>query len=121
MNHLKVFPLNQKATFHMQVEANDDAELIVVVKGPSTDPTVNVTGNSRTGFLAEFTPSEVGPYLINVEYNKVPVNGTPFIGCSFDYSKVEVSSIPKGIVGKPLQFNIDSSNAGKMNVISICN
>ena len=105
----------------MQVEANDDAELIVIVKGPSTDPTVKVTGNSKTGFLAEFTPSEVGPYLINVEYNKVPVNGTPFIGCSYDYSKVEVSSIPKGIVGKPLKFNIDSTNAGKIWCFPICN
>ena len=115
LNHLKVFPLNQRATFHMQVEANDDAELIVVVKGPSTDPSVEVTGNSRTGFLAGFTPNEVGPYLISVEYNKVPVSGTPYVGNSFDSSKVEISEIPKGTVGKPLRFNIDTSKAGKFD------
>ena len=98
----------------MQVEANDDAELIVVVKGPSSDPSVEVTGNSKTGFLAAFTPNEVGPYQISVEYNKVPVSGTPYVGNSFDSSKVVVSEIPKGTVGRPLRFDVDTSKAGNI-------
>ena len=96
----------------MQVETNDDAELVVTVTGPSGDPNVEVSGNVETGFLAEFTPDEVGPYTICVEYNNVPVDGTPFIASIYDSSKVVVSEIPKGKVGKPLEFTIDSSLAG---------
>ena len=113
LNHLKLFPLNETATFHMQVlEKNKDAELTVSVKGLTTDPTLKVTGDVDTGFLAEFTPNEIGPYLINVDYNNEPVDGTPFVGNTYDASQVVVSPIPKGKVGKPLQFTVDLSNTG---------
>ncbi len=39
-----------------------------------------VTGNVKSGFLAEFSPEEVGPHIISVEYNNIPVGGTPFTG-----------------------------------------
>ena len=39
-----------------------------------------VTGNVKSGFLAEFLPEEVGPHIISVEYNNIPVGGTPFTG-----------------------------------------
>jgi filamin len=98
----------------MQVlEKNKDAELTVSVKGLTTDPTLKVTGDVETGFLAEFTPNEIGPYLINVDYNNEPVDGTPFVGNTYDASQVVVSPISKGKVGKPLQFTVDLSNTGK--------
>ena len=113
LNHLKLFPLNEVATFHLQVlETNEDAELKVTVKGLTVDPTLNVNGDVETGFLAEFTPTEIGPHMISVEYNSEPVDGTPFVGNTYDASKVTVSPIPQGKVGKPLQFTVDTSNAG---------
>ena len=113
LNHLKLFPLNEIATFHMQVlETNEDAELTVSVKGHTTDPPLKVTGDVETGFLAEFTPNEIGPYLIHVDYNNEPVDGTPFAGNAYDASQVVVSPIPQGKVGKPLQFNVDATNTG---------
>jgi hypothetical protein len=39
-----------------------------------------VTGSVKSGFLAEFLPEEVGPHVISVEYNNIPVGGTPFTG-----------------------------------------
>jgi filamin len=41
---------------------------------------LQVTGNVKSGFLAEFLPEEVGPHVISVEYNNIPVGGTPFTG-----------------------------------------
>ena len=43
-----------------------------------------MTGNVKSGFLAEFLPEEVGPHVISVEYNNIPVGGTPFTGTSVD-------------------------------------
>ena len=43
-----------------------------------------MTGNVKDGFVAQFVPDEVGPYIIGVEYNNVPVGGTPFTGMSHD-------------------------------------
>lgn len=70
-----------------------------------------MTGNVHSGFTAEFTPREVGPHSISVEYNGHPVSGTPFIAKAYDAKRVYVGSLPQGHVGKPLQFT------GELNVI----
>ena len=77
---------------------------------------VQVTGNVKNGFLAEFLPQEVGPYVIAVDYNNVPVGGTPFTGKAYDSSKVLVSSVPWGTIGKPVEFTVDASKAGEGNL-----
>ena len=48
-----------------------------------------MTGNVKSGFLAEFLPEEVGPHVISVEYNNIPVGGTPFTGSYFRRAKEE--------------------------------
>lgn len=65
---------------------------------------MQVTGNVHSGFTAEFTPREVGPHSISVEYNGHPVSGTPFVAKAYDAKKVYVGPLPQGHVGKPLQF-----------------
>ena len=75
-----------------------------------------MTGNVKNGFLAEFLPQEVGPYVIAVDYNNVPVGGTPFTGKAYDSSKVLVSSVPWGTIGKPVEFTVDASKAGEGNL-----
>ena len=80
LHHLELFPVNEKASFQIHVDTADNAELAVSVAGPRSDLPVQVTGNIKSGFLAEFLPEEVGPYVISVEYNNVPVGGTPFTG-----------------------------------------
>ena len=80
LHHLELFPVNEKASFQIHVDTADNAELAVSVAGPRSDLPVQVTGNIKSGFLAEFLPEEVGPYVISVEYNNIPVGGTPFTG-----------------------------------------
>ena len=84
--------------------------------GPKTDLPVKVAGNVKNGFTAEFLPEEVGAYTVCVEYNRIPVGGTPFVGKAFDASNVLVSPIPWGTIGKSLQFTVDASKAGEGNL-----
>ena len=113
---MELFPVNEKATFQIHIDTPDNAELAVSVTGPKSDLPVQVTGNVKNGFLAEFLPNEVGPYVIGVDYNNVPVGGTPFTGKAYDSSKVQVSSIPWGTIGKPVEFTVDASKAGEGNL-----
>jgi filamin len=78
--------------------------IISPISGPNTEVPVKVTGNIHSGFTAEFTPRDVGAHSITVEYNGHPVSGTPFIAKAYDAKRVFVGPLPKGSVGKTLQF-----------------
>lgn len=65
---------------------------------------VRVSGSVRAGFMAEFTPVEVGAHTIIVNYNESAVSGTPFTCKVYDAAKVGVSHLPRGAIGKSLQF-----------------
>lgn len=78
--------------------------IILSLSGPTTELPVKVTGNIHSGFTAEFTPRDVGAHSITVEYNGHPVSGTPFVAKAYDAKRVFVGPLPKGSVGKTLQF-----------------
>jgi hypothetical protein len=75
-----------------------------------------VTGNIHSGFTAEFTPRDVGAHSITVEYNGHPVSGTPFIAKAYDAKRVFVGPLPKGSVGKTLQFMGENYNSHLCNL-----
>lgn len=47
---------------------------------------------------------EVGAHTIIVNYNDSAVSGTPFTCKVYDAAKVGVSHLPRGAIGKSLQF-----------------
>lgn len=47
---------------------------------------------------------EVGAHTIIVNYNESAVSGTPFTCKVYDAAKVGVSHLPRGAIGKSLQF-----------------
>ncbi|XP_063231927.1 LOW QUALITY PROTEIN: filamin-C [Bacillus rossius redtenbacheri] len=116
LRNLELVPVNEVARFHMGVDGSGSAELAVSVRGPAGELPVKVTGNIHSGFTAEFTPREVGPHSITVEYNGHPVSGTPFVAKAYDAKRVLVGTLPKGSVGKTLQFMVDASQAGEGNL-----
>ncbi|CAG0906552.1 unnamed protein product [Cyprideis torosa] len=61
-------------------------------------------------------PKEIGPHTILVEYNGTPVGGTPFTSKVYDVKRVYVSPLPKGSIGKSLQFTVDAGQAGEGNL-----
>uniref|UniRef100_A0A1B6E957 Calponin-homology (CH) domain-containing protein n=2 Tax=Clastoptera arizonana TaxID=38151 RepID=A0A1B6E957_9HEMI len=116
LSSLELVPVNQVARFHMTVDNSGSAELAVAITGPSCELPVKVTGNVHNGFTAEFTPREVGPHSISVEYNGHPVSGTPFVAKAYDAKRVYVGPLPQGHVGNTLQFTVDASQAGEGNL-----
>ena len=78
--------------------------LLSFKSGPTTNLPVKISGGARNTFTAEFSPREVGSHTINVDYNGLPVTGTPFTCKVYDAKKVYVSPIPAGVLRKNLQF-----------------
>jgi filamin len=95
LEHLGLIPVAVPSQFTIRVAGGDDAELAVSVQGPTEDIPVKVTGNVKSGFTAEFLPSEVGIHMILVEYNGMAVGGTPFYSKAYDSENVMVSDITK--------------------------
>jgi len=95
LEHLGLIPVAVPSHFTIRVAGGDDAELAVSVQGPTEDIPVKVTGNVKSGFTAEFLPSEVGIHMVLVEYNGMAVGGTPFYSKAYDSENVVVSDITK--------------------------
>ncbi|XP_072156699.1 filamin-B isoform X2 [Bemisia tabaci] len=113
---LELIPVNQVAKFHMNVDNSGSAELSVAVTSPTHELPVKVSGNVHSGFIAEFTPTEVGPHSISVDYNSHPIYGTPFVSKVYNSKEVLVGTVPQGHVGSTLQFKVDASQAGEGNL-----
>lgn len=116
LSGLELIPVHQISRFHIAVDGSSSAELAVSVKGPSGDLPVKVSGSVRTGFTAEFTAIEVGPHNITVHHNGVPAPGTPFTAKAYDAKRVYVSPVPRGALGRSIQFTVDASQAGEGNL-----
>lgn len=102
---------------------------VFAVESP-TPPSVEVLGPARrslqvqvipqdgtTGkFDVSFTPIDVGDHSIEVRLPGGHVEGSPFLIKAYDASKVSVTDIADGVVGKPVSFSINASQAGAGNL-----
>lgn len=113
---LDLVPVHQVSRFHIAVDGSNSAELSVSVKGPGGDLPVKVSGSVRSGFTAEFSAREVGPHTIMVHHNGTPAPGTPFTAKAYDAKRVFVSPVPRGALGRSIQFTVDASQAGEGNL-----
>ena len=116
LSGLELIPIHQTSRFHIAVDGSSSAELAVAVKGPSGDLPVKVSGSVRSGFTAEFSAREVGAHTITVHHNGSPAPGTPFTAKAYDAKRVYVSPVPRGALGRTIQFTVDASQAGEGNL-----
>ncbi|KAK3094677.1 hypothetical protein FSP39_004809 [Pinctada imbricata] len=63
-------------------------------------------------YVMDFTPSEVGVWQINVNYDGEHIGGSPFQIHVYDPAAVKVYGLEGGTVGSGLAFNADTSSAG---------
>lgn len=82
--------------------------MLSFLPGPTTNLPVKISGGAQNTFTAEFIPREVGSHTICVDYNGLPVTGTPFTCKVYDAKKVYVSPMPTGALRKNLQFTGNS-------------
>lgn len=102
---------------------------VFAVESPSA-PTVEVLGPARRSlqvqvtpqagnlgkFDVSFTPIDVGDHSIEVKLPGGHVEGSPFLIKAYDASRVSVTDITDGMVGKPVSFSINASQAGAGNL-----
>ncbi|XP_066251151.1 filamin-A isoform X3 [Euwallacea similis] len=92
---------------------------IVEVLGPArrslptqVNPQLGTTGK----FEVSFTPLDVGDHSVEVRLPSGHIEGSPFLVKAYDASRVTVTDIMDGVVGKPVSFSINASQAGAGNL-----
>lgn len=109
--------INRPAAFVVDTHGQDIGQLSATVLGPTQAPLkAHVTGNHHSGYRVEYTPAEVGDHTVELELAGQPLPGSPLMSKVYDASKVRVSDIGAGVVGRPVYFTIDASQAGAGNL-----
>lgn len=110
-------PVNRPASFVVDTNGQDVGNLIANITGPGQAPLkTSVTGNHNGGYRVEYTPTEVGDHTVDLRLGSHPLLGSPFMSKVYDASKVRVADIASGVVGRPVYFSIDASQAGAGNL-----
>uniref|UniRef100_H2ZJ14 Uncharacterized protein n=1 Tax=Ciona savignyi TaxID=51511 RepID=H2ZJ14_CIOSA len=124
VNAIKVKGLDDKIDvgkpqeFEVQTTgAGGQGKLDVDVVGPSNIPIHAHDKKTPNGKKYHFTPLEEGPHRVNVNYDGIPVRGSPFLVEALvpaDPSKVRAygPGLSEGVVGKNAPFTIETADAG---------
>lgn len=67
-------------------------------------------------YEVKFVPKEVGDHLVDLKLDGQSVCGCPFLMKVYDSKKVKISGLNNGVLGKPVYFSIDASQAGAGNL-----
>ncbi|GAB1611174.1 hypothetical protein Ahia01_001404500 [Argonauta hians] len=70
-------------------------------------------------YQVEWTPLVIGDHKISISYANTPLRNSPFTARVFDASLVTVQPATKGNLGKPVEFTVDTSEAG-VGTTEIC-
>lgn len=95
------------------------AEFAVSITSPSGTKVQAHVIPSSEGFLVNFTPLELGEYLMSISFGGEPLRGTPYrLMCTnggSDNSPVKASGpgLEGGYVNIPAEFMIDTRGAGQ--------
>ncbi|CAG9825270.1 unnamed protein product [Phaedon cochleariae] len=82
--------------------------------GQAVPTQVQPLGNNQ--FRAEFVPRVVGEHRINVSVSGVPTAGSPYAAKVYDVQAIKIKESPSGVVGKPVTFLVETSQAGPGNL-----
>lgn len=99
-------------------EAGKPQDIQVVITAPSGNRVKAHVIPTHEGYLINFTPTELGEYLLGISFGGAPVLGYPYrLLCihGSDPNKVRASGpgLLRGIVDKPAEFVIDTRGAGQ--------
>jgi filamin len=94
------------------------ADLQVTITSPSGNRLKAHVINTEDGFLVNFTPTQVGQYLLFIAFGGIPLLTQPYLlHClkESDPSKVYAfgTGLHSGIVNQPAEFVIDTRAAGQ--------
>ena len=108
---LKLCPVGKETFFTLDPDSCD-----VSVVSPSGDEVSHSKGRDAGSGATKVTyvPTEVGPHMVKILDNGVPVEGSPFTCNAYDTGRITVASLPEVCaVGQPVTFTVDASKAGE--------
>ncbi|XP_055529815.1 filamin-A isoform X3 [Wyeomyia smithii] len=111
-------PLNSLQQFRVITNGIGKADLAVTITSPSGNRIKAHVIPTAEGFLVNFTPTQLGEYLLSVSFGGTPITPQPFrLQClvGSDSRKVQASGpgLIKGIINRPAEFMIDTRGAGQ--------
>ncbi|XP_035227901.1 filamin-A-like, partial [Stegodyphus dumicola] len=109
--------VNTPASFIIDCGGVDVGEIHCTVFGPNQLPLKSfIHGNYNSGYKVEYTAVEVGDHAVDIRVDGQPIASSPYLVKVYDASRVKVTDIGSGVVGKPVYFSIDASQAGAGNL-----
>lgn len=93
----------------------EDIEIAIDAPNGESVP-AQVQEISSGTFKAEFCPRVAGEHQIFVSFGNEPVPGSPFPCKVYNVRAIQVRECKKGIVGKPVTFLVETSQAGPGNL-----
>ena len=117
-------PLGLEASFTIDTSESGKAEVQVNIVSPSGRVFPAILTENPNGFVAKFTPQEVGRHTINVVYAGKPVPQSPLTTeatlpegaapTKGDAGKVKAygPGLTGGVAEQPAKFTVDTSEAG---------
>ena len=92
-------------------------DIEIAIDSPSGESVpAQVQEISSGTFKAEFCPKVAGEHQIFVSFGNDPVPGSPFPCKVYNVEAIQVRECKKGIVGKPVTFLVETSQAGPGNL-----
>ncbi|XP_014219845.1 filamin-A isoform X2 [Copidosoma floridanum] len=110
-------PLGRQSSLTIgNVPGNLD-DLEVNVEGPNGQAVAaQVTDNKDSTCTVAFTPRIVGEHRIAVSHRSLPVLGSPFSCKVYDVAAIKVKDAKRGVIGLPVTFLVETSQAGPGNL-----
>uniref|UniRef100_A0A1B0FQE1 Calponin-homology (CH) domain-containing protein n=1 Tax=Glossina morsitans morsitans TaxID=37546 RepID=A0A1B0FQE1_GLOMM len=111
-------PLNSLQQFRVITNGLPKADLTVAITSPSGSRIKAHVIPTAEGFLVNFTPTQLGEYLLSICFGGTPITPRPFrlqcLGVG-DSTKVRAfgPGLERGLVGQPAEFMIDTRGAGQ--------
>lgn len=86
----------------------------MIARSPSgRTQTLKIQADSSGQFTTNFTPNEVGDWMVSIMHDNKNIEGSPFTIRVYDPGRVKVFGLQdSGDTGGPVQFSVDTSEAG---------
>ncbi|XP_071858708.1 filamin-type immunoglobulin domains fbug isoform X2 [Bombus fervidus] len=113
---LEKVSVNRLTTFTIEADSSLGTPTVEVLSPTRESLPIHVKQSSHGCYTAGFTPKDVGDHSVEVKINGLHVEGSPFLVKAYNADKVKVTDINSGVVGKPVFFSINASQAGAGNL-----
>ncbi|XP_043285268.1 filamin-B [Venturia canescens] len=113
---LEKVSVNRMATFSIEADASLGTPVVEVLSPTRESLPVQIKQVTQGSYTAGFTPKDVGDHSVEVKLGGSHVEGSPFLVKAYNADKVKVTDINSGVVGKPVFFSINASQAGAGNL-----